>query len=87
MSREKQWKKAKKKKKLTFQHLWLTPTYLKLTFVSFFLIFFMNLSLTQDQSLTQGLQGVLKPILSVKPLTKSVQVSMVGLAVLLCDRR
>ena len=40
MLREKQWKKGKKKKKLTFQHFWLSPTYLKLTFVIFLLFFF-----------------------------------------------
>ena len=33
-------KKEKKKKKLTFQHFWLTLSYLKLTFVSFFLLLF-----------------------------------------------
>ena len=41
--------KGKKMKKLTFQHFRLTPTYLKITFVSFFLLlFFMNLSLKRQ---------------------------------------
>ena len=39
--------KRKKEEKTNIQHFWLTPTYLKLTFVSFFfLLFFMNLSLS-----------------------------------------
>ena len=53
MSREKQWKN-RKKKKTNFSKFLATRTYLKLIFISFFSIFFMNLSLMHTRLSIDG---------------------------------